>query len=66
MSLFQDFQIDSLHFLNKSLDNAPRNFEGNTFYHLRQQFRPNILDLLEKQGKWTIEKALNIYRRFTY
>ena len=42
--------IDSVHFLNNSLDNLVRNLGENDFYHLCQEFDANVLDLCKKKG----------------
>ena len=42
--------IDSVYFLNNSLDNLVKNIENNPFHHLRQEFNANVLDLHKKKG----------------
>ena len=41
--------IKSVQFLNNSLDNLVKNVEKNDFYHLRQHFNANTLDLVKKK-----------------
>ena len=52
--------IDSVRFLNNSLDSLVKSLEQNEFYHLSQEFNANVLDLLKKKGffSMTTGKAL--------
>ena len=40
--------INTVNFLNNSLDNLAKNSGKNYFYHLNQKFNANVLDLLKK------------------
>ena len=40
--------VDSVHFLNNSLDNLVKNLGENDFYHLSPESNATVLDLLEK------------------
>ena len=42
--------VDSVHFLNNSLDNLVKNLRENNFYHLSNDFNTNELDLVQKKG----------------
>ena len=49
--------IDSVHFLNNSLDNLVKNFGENDLYHPSQYFNANVLGLVKKKrffpyGNW--------------
>ena len=57
--------IDSLHFLNGSLDNLAKNLGENNFYHLSHKFIANVLDL-SRVGFFpiTIGKALENLKNF--
>ena len=39
--------IDSVHFLNNSLDNLVKKLGENDFYHLSQGFNTNVLDIIK-------------------
>ena len=41
--------IDSVHFLNNSLDNLVKKLGENDFYHLSQEFNTNVLDIIKPQ-----------------
>ena len=41
--------IDSIYFLNNSLDNLVKNLCENDFDHLSQEFNANLLDLFKKK-----------------
>ena len=40
--------IDSVNFLNNSLDNLVKNLVANDFYHLSQECNAHVLDSVEK------------------
>ena len=40
---------DSVFFINNSLDSLVKNLGKNYFHHLRQEFNPNVLNLLKKK-----------------
>ena len=46
--------IDSVHFLNNSIDNFAENLGKNDFYHLNQEFNANLLDLFKKERTFSL------------
>ena len=47
--------IDSVHFLNNSLNNLVKHLRENDFYHLSQEFNANALVLLKKNRFFTCD-----------
>ena len=41
--------VDSVYFLDNSLDSLVKNLEKNSFYHLSHEFIANVLDLFRKR-----------------
>ena len=59
MTLILDLAfIDSIHFLNGSLDNLVKNLGKNDFYHLNQKWEANLLNLVYKKEFFTTTIAI--------
>ena len=50
--------IDSVHFLNYSLNKLVKNLDEKNFYHLNQEFNANVLDLLKKKGFFSLTNGI--------
>ena len=50
--------IESIHFLNDSLDNLVKNLGENDFYNLNQEFNVNVLDLFKKKDFFVLTTGI--------
>ena len=57
--------IDSIQFMNSSLDEFVKNLSDNDFKYLSQEFGGELLELVKKKGVYPY-KYMNSFKRFFY
>ena len=57
--------IDSIHFMNSSLDEFVKNLSDNDFKYLSQEFGGELLELVKQKGVYPY-KYMNSFKRFFY
>ena len=57
--------IDSLQFMNSSLDEFVKNLSDNDFKYLSQEFGGELLELVKQKGVYPY-KYMNSFKRFFY
>ena len=56
--------IDSMQFMNSSLDSLVKNFSGNDFKYLSEKFSGDLLELVKEKGVYSYE-YMDSFKKFS-